>query len=264
MFKKVIVISPNPASFYTTSVCDLLIREGIQIQAVFVKKFSFKRFKDEFSRDGAKLLKKIWKKLVLRNRAYQDEEKDNILNFRNMHNISLSNVSELEKQGVDVFYVNNLNSQFVESKLQSYNTDLVVFTGGGLIRENILKSSGAGIMNCHMGVLPMYRGMDVIEWPILNEDFDNIGVTLHFMANGVDTGDILKIRKIPLKETDTIKNIRTRFEPVMVAEMVAVVLDFLNHKIKPVKQEITDGRQFFVISKPLLEKSKVKLANRLK
>jgi methionyl-tRNA formyltransferase len=84
------------------------------------------------------------------------------------------------------------------------------------------------------------------------------------MEKGVDTGDILKIRKIPLKEKDTIKNIRTRFEPLMVEEMVAVVLDFLNHKIKPVKQEIKEGKQFFVISKPLLEKCKVKLANRLK
>jgi len=264
MDKKVIIISPNPSSLYTTSVCELLMRHGIQIQAVFVKKFSLNRFKDEFSRDGVKLLKKIWKKLVLRNRAYQDDEKDNILNFRKKHKISLSNISELEKHGVDVFSVDNLNSQFVESKFQSYNTDLVVFTGGGLIRENILKFSGAGIINCHMGILPMYRGMDVIEWAVLNEDFDNIGVTLHFMEKGVDTGDILKIRKVPLKERDTIKNIRTRFEPVMVEELVAVVFDFLNHKIKPVKQEIIDGKQFFVISNPLLEKCKVKLANRLK
>ena len=82
MDKKVIIISPNPSSLYTTSVCELLMRHGIQIQAVFVKKFSLNRFKDEFSRDGVKLLKKIWKKLVLRNRAYQDDEKDNILNFR--------------------------------------------------------------------------------------------------------------------------------------------------------------------------------------
>ena len=45
------------------------------------------------------------------------------------------------------------------------------------------------------GGLPLYRGMDVVEWPILMNDFDNIGVTTHFMENGVDTGDILKVKK---------------------------------------------------------------------
>ena len=46
----------------------------------------------------------------------------------------------------------------------------------------------------------MYRGMDVVEWPLLYKDFNNIGVTLHFMAKGVDTGDILKISKIQLNQ----------------------------------------------------------------
>ena len=32
------------------------------------------------------------------------------------------------------------------------SADLVVFTGGGLIRENIIRYSGNGIINCHMGV----------------------------------------------------------------------------------------------------------------
>ena len=42
-------------------------------------------------------------------------------------------------------------SHHVEELLKIYNTDLIVFTGGGLIRENILNYSGVGIINCHMG-----------------------------------------------------------------------------------------------------------------
>ena len=77
--------------------------------------------------------------------------------------------------------------------MKELKPDLVVFTGGRLIRDNILKNSGAGVVNCHMGILPMYRGVDVVEWPILNEDWNNIGLTIHFMVKGIDTGDILKI-----------------------------------------------------------------------
>lgn len=253
MGSKVIVISPNPKSFYTTSVCELLLKEGIEIQAVIVKKFSFARFKDEFSRDGFRLVKKIWKKLILKTKAYQNiEEHDNIINFREINNISLKDVKELISTGTKIHYVDDINSKYVEDLFREYNTDLVVFTGGGMIRENILNNSGAGIINCHMGILPMYRGMDVVEWPLLHNDFNNIGVTLHFMANGVDTGDILKITKIQLKSTDTIKSLRTRFEPVMVKEMVEVVSIYLNGKVTPQKQKIEDGKQFFVMHNDLI------------
>lgn len=253
MGSKVIVISPNPQSLYTTSVCDLLLKSGIEIQAVFVKKFSFSRFKDEFSRDGFRLVKKIWKKLILKSKAYENiEEHDNIINFRVSNSVSLEDVNELISTGTKIHYVDDINSKYVESLFRDYNTDLVVFTGGGMIRENILNNSGAGVINCHMGILPMYRGMDVVEWPLLYNDFNNIGVTLHFMAKGVDTGDILKITNLELRSNDTIKNLRIRFEPVMARELVNVVKDFLDGKISPQKQNIEDGKQFFIMHNDLI------------
>tara|TARA_Y100001954_G_scaffold234479_1_gene290079 strand:- start:767 stop:1600 length:834 start_codon:yes stop_codon:yes gene_type:complete len=261
MGSKVIVISPNPQSLYTTSVCDLLLKSGIEIQAVFVKKFSFSRFKDEFSRDGFRLFKKIWKKLILKSKVYKNiEEHDNIINFREINNILLKDVKELISTGTKVHYVNDINSKFVEALLREYNTDLVVFTGGGMIKENILNHSGAGVINCHMGVLPKYRGMDVVEWPLLNKDFNNIGITLHFMAKGVDTGDILRITKIQLKQKDSVKNLRIRFEPVMVREMVDVVINCLCGKIIPKKQKIEEGKQFFIMHDDLIKVAKSNLS----
>lgn len=265
MSSKVIVISPNPESLYTTTVCDLLLKSEIEIQAVFVKKFSFSRFKDEFYRDGFRLVKKIWKKLILKSKSYQNiKEKNNIINFRLSNNISIKNVNELISTGSKIHYVKNLNSKNVERLFKEYKTDLVVFTGGGIIRQNILSQSGAGVINCHMGVLPMYRGMDVIEWPILLKDFNNIGVTCHFMAKGVDTGDILKISKIQLKKSDTIKNIRIRFEPIMAKEMVDVVIRYFEGKIIPKKQKIEDGKQFFIMNDDLINVAAANLSEQIK
>ena len=264
MLSKVIVISPNPQSLYTTSVCDLLLKSGIEIQAVFVKKFSYSRFKEEFSRDGFRLSKKIWKKLILKNKAYQKiGEKDNIINFRVSNNITLNHVKELSSKNVDIHYVTDINSEMVEKLLIKYDTDLIVFTGGGMIRENILNNSGAGVINCHMGILPMYRGMDVIEWPLLYKDFNNIGVTLHFMAKGVDTGDILKVKKIKLKKNDSIRNLRVRFEPVMVKEMVEVVANVLKKRIKPQNQKIEDGKQFFIMHDNLINAAESNLSEHI-
>ena len=93
-----------------------------------------------------------------------------------------------------------------------------------------------------MGILPMYRGVDVVEWPILNEDWNNIGLTIHFMVKGIDTGDILKIYHIAVKSNDDIKKLRIRFEPIMVAQLVGVVNDFLNNKITLTKQKFESGK----------------------
>jgi methionyl-tRNA formyltransferase len=47
-----------------------------------------------------------------------------------------------------------------------------------------------------MSIVPDYRGMDVVEWPILHGEPDKVGLTVHVMDSGIDTGDILSIRTI--------------------------------------------------------------------
>ena len=52
---------------------------------------------------------------------------------------------------------------------------------------------------------------------------------------------------------DSIKNLRIRFEPIMVEQMVKSVVEFLNDKIKPIKQNIGDGKQYFVMDTDLIK-----------
>ena len=125
MNKKVIVISPNPESYITTSVCELLLRRNITIQSVIVKRFTIKRFKDEFSRDGLRLIKKIWKKLILKRNAYLQTNFENIISFRFKLNINLKNVNELVKFNTEILNVDDINSKQVENMLIKLKPDLV-------------------------------------------------------------------------------------------------------------------------------------------
>lgn len=254
MQKKVALLSPNPASLYSTSVCELLMRNDIKIEVIFVKKFTLSRFKDEFSRDGIRLIKKIWKKLVLKEKAYDAFSNiETITSFRKKENITLKNVKELEAKGVEVHFVDDLNSSFVENKLKEKQVDATVFTGGGLIRQHILDNSGAGVLNCHMGKLPEYRGMDVVEWPLFKKDFNNLGFTVHFMDKGVDTGDILKVFDVKLIDNEVIKSLRARFEPLMTKHYVETIVAFLNGEITRKSQAEADGRQYYIIDNHLNE-----------
>lgn len=251
----VAILSPSRFSLYTICVTELLKGQNVQVSTIFVKKlFNSKRFFSEFSRDGSRLIKKIWKKLILRERAYKTRDYETIVSFMKDEKIFIRKVDDFkDKYGITVIYCNDLNDSIVVEGLKKTKPDLVVFTGGGLIRKEVLEKSGEGVLNCHMGVLPMYRGMDVVEWPILEDNMQQMGMTVHFMDQGVDTGDILRIRKVKVDANETIKQVRDRFEPMMCREMVMTSLDYLNGNLERKQQKYEDGKQYFIMHPRLIE-----------
>jgi methionyl-tRNA formyltransferase len=253
--KKVVIFSPSRFSLYTIAVTTLLWRSQVDIAGIFVRRLvNPARFTSEFRRDGTRLLKKIWKKLVLRERAYTPADFETLADFMRSEDILYKNVDALAKElGIPLHYCKDLNDPIVVEQLHRIQPDLVVFTGGGLIRKEVLANSGAGILNCHMGMLPKYRGMDVVEWPILEGDLKHIGMTVHFMDEGVDTGDILRTRQVEFAAGESIKQIRDRFEPIMCRELASACLDYLDGKLKRKPQKAGDGRQYFMMHPRLIE-----------
>jgi methionyl-tRNA formyltransferase len=258
----VVIFSPSRYSLYTILVTELLRRQNVEVKAVIVRKLvNPSRFASEFRRDGARLLKKIWKKLVLRQKAYGEQPFETLASFMRTEDIRFKTVDALVREyRIPIQYCRDLNDAEVVKTLHRLKPDLVVFTGGGLIRKEVLANAGAGVVNCHMGMLPKYRGMDVVEWPILEGDFEHIGMTVHFMDEGVDTGDILHTRKVEFAAGDTIKQIRDRFEPLMCREIVSICVDFLAGGVKRQPQKKTAGRQYFVMHPRLIELAGQKLA----
>jgi hypothetical protein len=253
--RKIIVFSPNRFSLYTTTVTAMLIQRGIQVSAIYVRKLiNPSRVLSEFHRDGSRLLKKVWKKLFLRQAAYHAANFENIISFRKRYNISITSLDEFQaRYSIPVIYCSSLNDPVVVNGLQEIKPDLVVFTGGGLIRQEVLENSGNGVLNCHMGVLPLYRGMDVVEWPILEGHFDQVGITVHFMDKGVDTGDILHVSHIQPQSSETIADLRGRIEPIMCQTLVDTCIDFINGKIERQPQSMDAGKQYFKIHPRLIQ-----------
>lgn len=257
----VIVFSPSRFSFYTICVTELLKRKNVQVKAIVTRKLlNPNRFFSEFNRDGTRLLKKIWNKLVLREKAYKNNDYETIVDLMRKENIIFRKVDDFkDKYGIPVVYCDDLNDSIVVESLRRIKPEVVVFTGGGLVRNDVLENSGAGILNCHMGVLPQYRGMDVVEWPILENNLQQIGMTVHFMDKGIDTGDILRIKRVKIEPNESIKQIRDRFEPMMCHEMVVTCLDYLNGKLERKQQKKGDGKQYFIMHPRLIELAEAKL-----
>ena len=58
-----------------------------------------------------------------------------------------------------------------------------------------------GTINCHAGKLPFYRGRNILNWALINDEKE-FGITVHYMDEGIDTGDIIVQRTYPIGEED--------------------------------------------------------------
>ena len=92
--------------------------------------------------------------------------------------------------------VNDINSIEVQKQLKNLNPDLIaVCHFQRILKKNIIRIPKLGCINLHPSLLPNYRGMAPQHWPIINGDQET-GITVHFIDEGVDTGNIILQKKI--------------------------------------------------------------------
>ena len=262
---RVVVLAPIQSSLYARIIAHLLHSEdGIEVRKVIVRTpWSIQRMTSEFRRDGVRLLRKAFKKLVLKERGYELQG-ETIYDLAKRVGLPGKNLSQLGRLlNIPVVAVKDHNDETAVEEMRSAEPDLVVFTGGGIIRKTLLEIPSIGILNCHMGLLPSYRGMDVVEWPLLEQsnvaDAD-LGMTVHFMDQGVDTGDILTSRSVRFADLSTFKTVRERFEPMMVELMVDTVCKLRDGLISRSPQAANDGKQYFLMHRRLYEIAEKRLA----
>ena len=96
-----------------------------------------------------------------------------------------------ETSNIPVLLHGNVNSiDFIE-KLAKHNADIFVsMSFDQIFKGELIKLTPYGVINCHAGALPYYRGRNVLNWAIINGE-DSFGVTVHYVDEGIDTGDII-------------------------------------------------------------------------
>jgi folate-dependent phosphoribosylglycinamide formyltransferase PurN len=248
---RVAVLAPWKGSLYARLVAWLASREPrMRVVGIVVRTpWTWARMQSELRRDGTRLLAKVYRKMVRGQSAYDPEDVETLGALARRASLPGRDLLELTRHiDCPVRVVDDANDAQTEDFLRSAAPDVIAFTGGGLVRSNILGAPRLGVLNCHMGVLPVYRGMDVVEWPFL-EHTENppIGLTLHFMDRGVDTGPILLERPTSPRAGDTFATLRQRFEPAMVELMTDGLRGLRDATLTSRPQAAQDGRQYFVM-----------------
>ena len=151
----------------------------------------------------------IWDEKV-RHFTNKRKKNRNFLTFLSQYLIKLYEIAFLQQkyirrskkrhenfnQNVDIY--SGINSLTFKEILLQEKFDVIICLGTSIVKKDILEASDFKFLNLHPGVLPQYRGIGNF-WAVLNNDFENIGISLHWMNEKIDDGKIISIVKIPKK-----------------------------------------------------------------
>ena len=127
-------------------------------------------------------------------------------------------------------------------ELKRLDIDLIVTCAyGQIIPKEVLEMPKHGCVNVHASILPKYRGAAPIQWAIMNGD-KKTGVTIMFMDEGMDTGDIIKIAEIPIEEDDNVGTMHDKLSVLGRDTLESVLNNILNGIVIGIKQ--TDDYTF--------------------
>jgi len=118
-----------------------------------------------------------------------------------------------------------INGQEACAFVQAQNADLGIALGAPVLKPALFELPRLGSINLHKGKLPDFRGMPPAFWE-LDAGAASVGCTVHRIAAGLDTGDILLAREVPVDAYSTVGGMQVKLHRVgveLVAEAVALI-----------------------------------------
>lgn len=161
--------------------------------------------------------------------------------------------------GIKLIKVKEHSDLTCEKALKHLSPDLIILCpASSIIRKNILDIPKYGVINAHMGKLPEYRGLSALEWTYLL--LKEVYVSVHFVDEGVDTGDIISVNKIdelPYKiSLGLLTNIARR---EMAKRLVVATRMIFEGQCPKIPQKVDDGKQYYLMHTDLIKKVNTEL-----
>ncbi|MDH3972705.1 MAG: formyl transferase [Deltaproteobacteria bacterium] len=128
----------------------------------------------------------------------------------------------LMPQNVPVHCFDDLNSRESINFVKEMDADFLIVMGTRILIKELYSASKSGAINIHMGITPEYRGSKGEFWALYRDDLENIGFTVHFIDDGIDTGEILyqHFTRPELNDNERTLRIKNIFNVVPAVELV--------------------------------------------
>jgi len=115
-----------------------------------------------------------------------------------------------EENHIPVELSPNINSAEFVDKIKEYRADLFVsMSFNQIFKAEMINLPPLKTINCHAGKLPFYRGRNILNWALINDEKE-FGITVHYLDEGIDTGDIILQETYSITDEDNYRTLLTR------------------------------------------------------
>ena len=106
-------------------------------------------------------------------------------------------------RNIPVFQPKNLRDAETHALIQTLAPALIVVVAyGRILPKEVLSIPPHGCINLHVSLLPQYRGAAPVQWAVINGETQT-GVSIMYLDEGLDTGDIIKVAPLSIAEDET-------------------------------------------------------------
>ncbi len=141
----------------------------------------------------------------------------------------------------------NVNEETHLKYLKKLNIDIIISSCGHIFKKDLLRLPNIACINRHTALLPKYGGVLPAFWAMYHGE-KKFGVSIHYMVEKIDKGDILSQVEIPLiKENSLFKNYILAFDKSVDALLIA--LENIKKK-KIVNRFLPNEKQYFSFPAP--------------
>lgn len=152
-----------------------------------------------------------------------------------------------EKHNILVYQPEKI--KMIANEIVELRPDLIITCAyGQILPIQILKCARLGCINVHASLLPKLRGGAPIHRAILN-GYSKTGITIMYMDEQMDTGDIISQEEIEIKEDETTSSLHDRLSVLGRDLLLKTLPSILNGTNTRTKQDDSQATYGFNISK---------------
>ncbi|GAA0299127.1 methionyl-tRNA formyltransferase [Gracilibacillus halotolerans] len=140
-----------------------------------------------------------------------------------------------EQHGIPIFQPEKIKNDW--GAIKEVNPDLIITAAfGQILPKELLDFPSKGCINVHASLLPKLRGGAPIHYSII-EGHKETGISIMYMTEKLDAGDIISQQAIPIEEKDNVGTLHDKLAKVGSELLIRTLPDFLNGNIDARKQE---------------------------
>ena len=129
------------------------------------------------------------------------------------------------------------NNEDFKSQLTALAPDAIIVVGyGRIIPQWMIDLPRFGNLNLHASLLPKYRGAAPIQWAIARGESVTGATTMRIDA-GLDTGDILQQRELPIGPEDTAETLSPKLAAMGAGLMIETLQGLQSGQVRPAPQD---------------------------